>query len=151
MSRPYLWGSLLDPPYIALRIFMNDSPHVVSLVFDPEYGDKLTSLAARTHVWVVDTPPNHAVASQIWAQLPDHPLEFGVTTFKVLPNSSANEQCLGMLDTIELHHGEYSHTPPVSVLEIIGLPFSEELRLGFAEFGYNEFQCNSNGFRATKA
>jgi len=129
--------------------------YTVAIVLDPEFGERLAPLASRVHTWVVDSQTNRAAAEDIWQKNQEdgepYSIENGVTTFGVFWNESAEHWCEGVLGTIDLHHGEYSHTPPLSVLEIYGLPFCEPLRSHFAEYDFTVFQETDYGFRASKA
>ena len=77
-------------------------------------------------------------------------LDSGVTTFAVSMNEDPSLWCIGVLNTIEEHHGQYSHEPPYTILEVIGLSFSQRLRRVFERLGFNSFQDTKEGFRATK-
>lgn len=122
----------------------------VTLVLDPDYNDKLSSLAAVSHVWVIDTPANRAAASAYWAQNPKHKVETGITTFKSSENESRLESCLKMLDTIDLHHEEYASNPPYSILEVIGLPLTDEVKSAVEDLGFGTFETTVEGFRAKR-
>jgi hypothetical protein len=39
---------------------MVDIPNAVTIVVDPEFGDRLYAVAKETAVWIVDTPLNRA-------------------------------------------------------------------------------------------
>lgn len=125
----------------------------VGLVVDPAFGDKLESLAAKMHVWVVGTPQNLAIVQRIWDRLPkgsSHDIESGVTSFHETLGSCPLEWCLNVLGTIDQHHDEFSHDPPYSLLEVYGLFFSEPLRASFCEHGFTSFESTSQGFIARK-
>jgi hypothetical protein len=127
------------------------TPYTVGLVFDPQFGEDLEALASRMHVWVIDSPANREVAERIWATGARGSIERGVTTFgEGAPGADREAQCLGMLESVDLHHGEYSHDPPYSVLEVIGVKASPVLRKGLGEFGFQEFTDTPEGFRASK-
>jgi hypothetical protein len=122
----------------------------VALVLDSDYGEGLLSLATGSHVWIVDTSQNRAVATKYWARNPEHKIENGLTTFKVLDKDSALEKCLGILPTIELHHGEYSSDTPYSRLEVIGLPLSDSVESALRESGFSIFEATDEGFLAKR-
>src|SRR6185312_2885327 len=98
-----------------MRTRMSERMNKVTLVLVPDFGDRLASFAAISHVWVIDTPANHTAASEYWAQNPKSGVERGITTFKYSEGESRWESCLNMLATIDLHHDEYSSNPPYSV------------------------------------
>ena len=129
---------------------MSEQVNKVALVLDPDYGDKLTSLADMGHVWVVDTRANRAVASTYWDQQPIHQVERGITTFNTSENGSRLESCLNILETIDMHHGPHSSDPPYSVLEVIGLPLTDEAQSAIEALGFDTFEKTAEGFRATR-
>ena len=127
---------------------MKTKPYRVGLVLHEDYGDRLTELLARMPLWVVDTPSNREAAQRIWSSRPGQSHLTGLTTFKVASDSSAVERCLGELDTIDLHHGEYSASPSYSELEVFGLALTEDVRRGFVEEGFAKFEVTDDGFVA---
>jgi hypothetical protein len=129
---------------------MSEQMNKVILVLDPDYGDNLASLAALGHVWVIDTPANLAAASEYWAQNQKHEVKTGITTFKSSENESRLESCLNILETIDLHHGKYSSHLPYSVLEIIGLRLTDEVKSAIKALGFGTFESTVEGFRAMR-
>ncbi len=129
---------------------MSEQMNKVTLVLDPNYGDKLASLAAVGHVWIIDTLVNRAAASEYWARNPKHQVETGITTFKSSENESGLESCLNILETIDLHHGKYSSNPPYSVLEIVGLLLTDDVKSAIEVLGFRAFETTVEGFRATR-
>jgi hypothetical protein len=91
--------------------------YCVAIVADPDF-EPLTALAKRVHVWLAATSANRARAEAYWRANPQKSLEQGVTTFKVRATDSPEQMVLGVLGDVDLHHGEYSHTPPWDTLEI---------------------------------
>ncbi|MGC2000144.1 MAG: hypothetical protein WA658_09810 [Candidatus Acidiferrales bacterium] len=121
----------------------------VYVVVDPAFGEKLALLPPGSPVWIVDTPVNKAVAERIWRERPGKSHLDGVTTFCVC-SDSPEENFLGELGTIDLHHGSYSSDHPYSRLEVIGVPVSEKIKLAMAEYGFAEFRANSGSFEAIR-
>ena len=128
---------------------MSERINKVTLVLEPNYGDGLASLAAISHVWVIDTPANRTAASEYWAQNPKAEVETGITTFKSM-DESRWESCLKMLDTIDLHHGKYSSNPPYSVFDIIGCPLTKAVKSALEDLGFTRFEEMVEGFRASR-
>jgi hypothetical protein len=113
----------------------------VALVLDPEYGDKLYGLAAEMPVWIIGSPPNVAVARHIWKQKPQP--EHVVTTFD--PDTFE-----GLMDSIELHHGHHSQTPPFQALEVIGLTLTAEIEQVLGDAGFTPAAASGRDFIATR-
>jgi hypothetical protein len=118
----------------------------VALVLDSNFGERLSELASGSHVWLIETPQNKAAAIKYWARHPEREVEKGITTFKSSADSSILDKCLGILPTIDLHHGEYSSDPAYSRLEVIGLSLSDSVESALREFGFRIFEATGEGF-----
>ena len=129
---------------------MTDQLNKVTLVLDPNFGQRLELLAIHSQVWTIDTPANRIIAEKYWQDNPEHTLEMGITTFQVNDNETMEEACLRILDAIDLHHGEYSSNPPYSDLEVIGLPISEQIKCALEGIGFEAIEHTAEGFRATR-
>src|SRR5262245_46789716 len=116
---------------------MMPTPYCVAIVLETDLGDRLGELAARMPVWIVDTPANRAAAQRYWAHNPGRPHTEGVTTFVL--DASRPDDLADVLSEVDLHHGEYSHDPPYSVVEVFGADLTPALRQAFAEFGLTRF------------
>jgi hypothetical protein len=130
---------------------MTKKSNKVTMVLDPNFGQKLEAFAIHSHVWAIDTPANLTIAEKYWQNNPEHKPETGITTFHVHENETAAEACLRILDVIDLHHGEYSSTPPYSALEIIGLSvLSEQIKSALEGLGFEAFERTAEGFQSTR-
>ena len=114
----------------------------VSLVVDSNYAERLHSLATDA-LWLLDSPANRTAAEVSWQVNP----AFSVTTFKSSA-SSPNAACLGILNMIDLHHGQPSGG--YSVLEVVGASLDEELNSAISELGFSKFESTAEGFRARR-
>jgi hypothetical protein len=114
----------------------------VSLVVDNNYGKRLHSLVTDA-VWIIDRPANRVAVDTLRQMKGAAP----VTTFISL-SSVPKAACLGILQMVDLHHGEYSGG--YSVLEVVGTPLDEELRSAIKELGFSEFEATSDGFLARR-
>ena len=124
--------------------------YTVAIVVSPDFGEALRPLALRCHVWLAATPANRATADAYRRDNPAHSLEHGVTTFAVSSNDTPEDQVLGVLGDVDLHHGEYSHTPPWGAVEVCGVPPTPALRAALAQFGVVAFQETPSGFRCNR-
>jgi hypothetical protein len=125
--------------------------HVVAIVLEAHFGERLYDLASRIPVWIVDTSTNRAAAQRyrdLNREQPDHEV---VTTFKVDPTQSPETWLTEILGTVDLHHGEYSQHPAYTAIEVFGAGLTSKLREAFAEFGVNTFVQRSGGFVGTKS
>ena len=123
----------------------------VAIVVTPDIGGALTALADRVHVWLADTPANHAAAETYRRTHPTHSLERGVTTFRIADSDSPEAQVVQILGDLNLHHGEDSHTPPWDGLEIYGAAPSPTVRDALAAFGVDEIHPTPGGFRCKRS
>jgi hypothetical protein len=104
---------------------MKYAGHVVAIVVDPGFGDRVADLLERMPVWMADTETNHSAAARarttrIQSQTVNHTAIGAVTTFTIEIDSTSESWCLGILDTVAGHHDHYSHSPGYSALEIYG-------------------------------
>jgi len=122
--------------------------HTVGVVVDRNFGDRLLPIVRRLHVWVCDTPANREAAERAWASIPTGAVwnEAGATTFKVSENDSPVDMVLDRLTDIDLHHGEYSHDPAWSVVEVYGSKPIAALQQALQEFGVDTFRETPGGF-----
>jgi hypothetical protein len=128
---------------------MSDSaPYIVTLVVDPNFGDRLAELPSGAPVWIIESPANRAAAQRAWAALPTATHLDGVTIFRG-EESNALANCKGVLSAIEIHHGVHSHVPPYSGLDVIGVELTPELSAALAEYGMTELTPRTDGFRAS--
>lgn len=130
---------------------MGGSEYRVAIVVDPAFGERLAPLAERMHVWAADTPPNRGVAERIWAAISTPGIERGVTTFRVDASESADACAAGILPAVELHHGEYSHNPPLSTLEIHGTALSPLLQTALQAIGFEDLEANASLIVASRS
>lgn len=128
---------------------MTSSRYRVALVVDPEFGERIVTLSRRLHVWVVASPTNLRFVER--CVLDDGQHEQGVTTFTVRAGASPTEIAIGQLWSIDLHHGEYSHSPPLNEIEIYGAQPTPELLAALEEFDLNSIVLAADHFIATQA
>lgn len=125
-------------------------PYRVFVILDREYGERISQLVEKSPAWIVDTPKNRAAAQSIWSVDTSRNHLDGVTTFKAPDDSSPEDTLMQELETIDLHHGVYSANPPYTVVEVIGTGISEKVKEKLAEFGFDQFEPTSEGFRAIR-
>ena len=128
-----------------------EQAYVVTVVLDPDFGDKLRALPAGEPVWAVDTPANRAVGEAIWRERPEESSKDGLTLFKVDPDESPSAWLVQVIPDINLHHGEYSHAPPYSVVAVIGVTATTTIRETFADYGLGTIVEHPGGFQASRS
>lgn len=130
---------------------MGFDPCRVSVVLDRGFGDRLAPLAQTGPVWIIDSPENQAAAQVCWSKNPIASHLVGVTVFKSFDLTSPQDALVANLDTIELHHGEYSAPIRYNILEVIGTPRTSTIDVALTEYGFDQFEDNPDGFRATRS
>jgi hypothetical protein len=110
----------------------------------------LRDLAAKTHVWAPEDAGNKVIAETTKAQPPQHWNDCGVTLYYDDGTETPEEKLLSLLETIDLHHGEYSHDPPWTSLRIYGLDATSKVRKVLAEYGVDKFEEFDGGFCASR-
>jgi hypothetical protein len=127
---------------------MKYAGHVVAIVVDPDFGDRVADLLERMPVWIADTEANQGAAAR--ARTAVNHTEIGaVTMFTINTDSTPESWCLGILDTVAGHHDRYSHSPGYSVLEIYGAGLSPTLLAALAEYRLTDIAAYPGGFRAS--
>jgi len=127
---------------------MRDSAsYIVTLIFDPSFGDRLAELPSGAPVWIVESLVNCAAVQRAWATQPSSAHLDGVTIFRGEENDAV-ASCKGILSEIELHHGTNSRQPPYSGIEVIGVELTSELKEALAEYGLARFTPRVDGFLA---
>jgi hypothetical protein len=64
---------------------------------------------------------------------------------------STEAEWLGILQDIEMHHGEYAHDPVVTKLRIIGVAPEPHSVAALREYGYDRIELQPGGFTASRA
>ena len=106
--------------------------HRFAIVLDSAFGLELSDLSTRVHVWVCDSPENRKVVGRV----------------KYEPNDSPEQIRIDILDTCDLHHGEYGHHPRWSVLEVYGTDLTSDIKAALGKFGVTSFKTTELGFNA---
>lgn len=125
-------------------------PYKVYVVVEREFGEQLAKLPPDAPIWIVNTPPNRAVAERLWKERNQEGHLTGITTFNDLKASSSEDLLVSELDTIDLHHGSYSAHPPHTILEVLGAPLSDRIKTELSLYGFDEFHSTTVGFCALR-
>lgn len=130
---------------------MDDKPYCVHVVIDPDYGEQIRDLPFDEPAWIIGSTVNQPVIHELLTERQGQSHLDGITSFCGGPDSMPPEDCLlALVDTIDLHHGEYSHDPPYSVLHVIGVKWSEHIRSELEAFGFILLDLTLDGFVAKR-
>jgi hypothetical protein len=135
---------------------MKYAGHVVAIVVDPGFGDRVADLLERVPVWMADTEANQAAAARaqtarVQSQTGNHTAIGALTTFTIDTDSTPESWCLGIPDAVAGHHDRYSHSPGYSGLEIYGAEPSPTLLAALGEYRLTDITAVAGGFRASTA
>lgn len=125
---------------------MTLAPSIVHVIVAPEYGERLRDLPGDEAIWVADTATNHPVIKSIWAT---HSVD-RITSFQVPADKTPEDWLLGVLDSVDVHHNEYSQTPPYSTLRVTGTVLTPRIRVKLESYQFVEFEDSPEGFVAYK-
>jgi hypothetical protein len=120
--------------------------HRVAIVVDPSYAERIVGLARECHTWLVRSALNDPVVAALRQDDSGFSFDSGVTTFNGAETPQAS--FLSILGTVEEHHGQHSHDPPLSVVEVIGLEPSAPVREELLSYGFGHIEPSHNGFVA---
>ena len=124
----------------------------VTIVVDPEFGDRLVDAADGGPVWVAQTPVNRAAAVQWWNAHPRPAEHQGVTTFLVERGASPESWLLDVLGTVDMHYGGHgAQERQYSAVQVWGAAVTPEVRAAFEELGYPRIEALPGGFRAAQS
>ena len=79
-------------------------PVIVSIVLDPDFGDRIEQIAAIGPVWMTSSAANRAAVEKYWAT--KIPGAHDVTYWSEPRTGATEDEWLGILDNIEVHHSE---------------------------------------------
>lgn len=120
------------------------------MTLDPSYGIRLHNLPPGEPVWVIDSEVNNPIIQKIWkSQNTTTHLE-GLTSFKYDKNGNPESWLLDELQNIDLHHGEHSHKPPYSVINVVGTVCTDLISRELEEYGFVKHEPTPEGFMAIK-
>ena len=129
---------------------MNSKPYGVYAIVEPTFGDRLREIPVGEPVWIADTAVNHTAVAAIWKEQGIASHLTGLTSFVVDENTTPEDWLISQISTIDLHHGEYSHKPPWSIITVIGVKWTRQIQEELEQFGFIEHEDTAEGFIARK-
>jgi hypothetical protein len=126
------------------------------VVVDPDYAERLETVALLAPVWVVDTRSNRNIFERLWKSRPhiDHRERGAITCYAASDPKDRVGSFLGIIGTLKEHHGEVSGNfidfPSGFVLEVIGLALDDGVTCELREIGFTTFVDTPEGFQASK-
>jgi hypothetical protein len=120
-------------------------PTTVAIIVERDGAARILMLAERVHVWALDTPGNRVAAQAVWSKRLKHDHKLSMTLFS-LDDAPADKAVAGQLESIDLHHGEYSQESPWCRAEVFGCSLTGRTRSEFRRFGFDGFEAVEGGF-----
>jgi hypothetical protein len=120
-------------------------PYGAAIVIGTDHPD-IEGLASRLHAWVPDTAIYYDKIQQIKRKNPEYSSERGVTIYHYEPGETPEDTLLSLLVTVDMHHGDFSHDPPWSFMEVYGVKPTPAIKEAFAEYGATIFRDTGDGF-----
>ncbi len=119
------------------------------VIVDPEFGVRLREIPMGEPVWIADTDINRAACETIRRERKPQSHVVGLTSFKVDKALGPEDWLISELETIELHHGEYSRDPSWSRINVIGTRWTKRIQREFEHLGFTAHVNTHEGFETT--
>ena len=120
------------------------------MIVDPSFGGRIREIPAGEPIWIVDTACNRLAYEAVRKERTQENHLVGLTSFKVDPAAHPEDWLISELETIDLHHGELSHDTPWSLINVLGVKWTERIGEELARYGFSNHQETLEGFLATK-
>jgi hypothetical protein len=121
--------------------------HRVAIVVAPSF--ELERLAGDRHVWALRAPEYERVAQERWSAVRGDGLDHGITLFDS-SGLSPEAELVEILPVVDEHHGEPSHIPAVSEIEVFGAHPTPEVRAELSAYGFDDISASPRGFTARR-
>jgi len=100
---------------------MNAGEYTVVIVLDPAFGDRILEVGRHHDIWIAPSDVNRDAANRL-RKLVENDAEKPLVSVWTNPLTGGNEaEWFGILQNIDMHHGEYAHNPVVTRLRFIGV------------------------------
>ena len=119
----------------------------VAIVFDPGFAWRLSSLAARIPVWIVDSKDNRPTVESLWQARRSHQARYDVTVFREIPGLSPEDHLAGVLRSVAAHASAEPEIAPFDTVEVYGIEMSESIEAMLHARGFTAMGTLDDGFR----
>jgi hypothetical protein len=127
---------------------MHETPVTVSAILDPAFGERIAALACDGPVWVTPSELNRAAVENYWKSR--EPNAHSVTYWSTPRTGDTEEEWLGILDDLELHHSRDWAGPGIARVRVVGAPLTTAAENALGEFGYSVVSTTPFGFVASR-
>lgn len=121
---------------------------MVAIVLDPEFSRRLSSLAARIPVWIVDSKDNRPAVESLWQARRSQHASYDVTVFRAIPDLSPEDHLAGVLGSVAAHGDAEPEIAPFDAIEVYGIEMNESIEAMLNTRGFTASGKLDDGFRA---
>ncbi len=132
-------------------IGISDAPvyhQSVGIVLNPALGEDLWEIAGRHPIWIVGSEPNRAAVEELRGA--NEAGASDVTMWSTEFDLVAEQDWLGILNTIDMHHGAFASDPPANKLSIYGAVATPAAVAALREYGFEAVLPTAYGFIALR-
>ena len=129
-------------------VIMNNEPVTITIILDPEYGDRVRDVALLGPVWVAPSGTNRMAVERCWHEPAAGSYE--VTYWSEPRTGSSEEEWIGILDSLDLHHSRPWAGPGIAAVHIIGASLTDFAQNALRAFGYEVSEFADHSFRAVR-
>lgn len=120
------------------------------VVLDPAFGDRIMQVGMHNDIWIAPSEQNRKAADRLRDLLKRQSNPPLVSMWSSPRTGSTEEEWLGILQDIEIHHGEHAHDPIVTALRIIGASPEPHVVAALSRYGYTRIRTHDGGFTASR-
>lgn len=120
----------------------------VLIVFKTDFAAGLANQLGQRFIWLCESQENDRAAECAWSAV--RASESGLTVFsRTMPY--INQECIRILDSVELHHGELSQLTPWRKIEVVGATLDETVKEHVMKNFGAACRATSSGFLIERA
>jgi hypothetical protein len=119
---------------------MSDAALHVTLIVNPEFGEKAIAYAELGPIWVISSDVNQRVMRDLWAQPTGRPAEDLTLITATIGHSSPEDVAASFIGTIDEHHPDWTE------FEVIGAAAAEEILGALREIAHGTIETTQYGF-----
>jgi hypothetical protein len=118
----------------------------VMLVLDTTFGERIWEIAGRQPIWVVGSEVNKRAVDQM--RKANEPAEMDVTVWSNEFELVTEQDWLGILNILDMHHGEFASDPPMNKLSVYGAVLTLSVAAVLRTYGFEAAIPTASGFIA---
>ena len=126
------------------------SARTVAVVLDPSFSSRLSSVAERVAVWIIDSAANRPAIEALWSARRTRQATYDVTVFREIPGLPIEDHLSGVLRSIEKDAGVDDELPPLEWVEVYGVDATDAIGSLLHARGFGGTAPLADGFRARK-